>query len=67
MADDNINRWSYDQTEVELMINDCIEREGKLTDWERGFMDNCSGLIDRDFILSKKQRMRLEEIWERVT
>lgn len=51
-------------TEVELMIEDCINRESKLNDWEVGFMDS---IKNKSSNLTQMQLAKLEEIWERIT
>ena len=55
-------------TEQEQMIEDCQQRESRLSDWERKFIDN----IDQRLgvggeSLSEKQADKLESIWDRVT
>jgi len=57
----------YDEEECIAMINDCFEREGKLSDWERGFMSTCLDMTDKHIMLSERQREILDNIWERVT
>lgn len=57
----------YNEEEIILMLNDCVEREGKLSDWERGFMSSCLDMTDKHIMLSEKQREILNEVWERVT
>ena len=52
--------------EHQQMLQDCIERESKLTDWERSFIDSVSEQITRRS-LSPKQAEILDSIWERVT
>lgn len=49
------------------MVEDCENRESKLTDWERGFIDSLRNQVDAGRQLSEKQAARLDEIWERVT
>ena len=55
-------------TEQEQMIEDCQQRESRLSDWERKFIDD----IDQRLgvggeSLSEKQADKLESIWDRVT
>lgn len=57
----------YDEEQINLMINDCIERESKLTDWERGFVSTCENMAGKNIMLSKPQRDKLNEIWNRIT
>lgn len=49
------------------MIQDCENRESKLTDWERGFIDSIRNQVDAGRALSEKQAETLDAIWERVT
>jgi hypothetical protein len=49
------------------MVTDCENRESKLTDWERTFIDSIRGQLERSRPLSEKQRETLDRIWERVT
>lgn len=51
--------------DIENMIEDCLKRQSKLTDWEAGFIDSIS-LLHADY-LSSKQRETLEKIWNRIT
>lgn len=53
--------------EHQQMVKDCENRESKLTDWERGFIDSISKQLAEGRRLSVKQAGRLDEIWERVT
>jgi hypothetical protein len=49
------------------MVQDCENRESKLTDWERGFIDSISHQLTNGYRLSENQAGRLDAIWERVT
>jgi hypothetical protein len=49
------------------MIEDCENRESKLTDWERSFIDSIARQLADGRALSEKQRESLDTIWERVT
>lgn len=49
------------------MVSDCEDRESKLTDWERGFIDSMRRLLDQRFSLTREQAAKLDQIWERVT
>lgn len=53
--------------EHQQMVKDCENRESKLTDWERGFIDSISKQLAEGRRLSDNQAARLDEIWERVT
>ena len=50
-----------------VMIEDCENRESKLSDWERSFVDSVSKLIEKGFSLTDKQASTLDSIWEKVT
>jgi len=49
------------------MVADCIQRESKLSDWERGFIDSLDNRLGAGFSLTDKQAARLDDIWEKVT
>jgi hypothetical protein len=53
-----------DKSETELMLQDCINRQVKLTDWEVGFLKSIQPHINN---LKAMQLAKLEEIWERIT
>jgi hypothetical protein len=53
--------------EHQQMVTDCENRESKLTDWERSFIDSIGKQLSEGRRLSDKQAERLEAIWERVT
>ncbi len=64
-------QWSIDwgdsmTDEQRQMIADCEARESRLTDWQRGFIDNLSRLPD-DWQLSEKQESALERVWDNAT
>lgn len=50
--------------EYYTMIDDCMKRESKLTEWEQEFIQN---VHEQDRKLSEKQRQIIENIWDRVT
>lgn len=49
------------------MVEDCENRESKLTDWERDFIDSIRTQLEHSRALSEKQADRLDAIWERIT
>jgi hypothetical protein len=49
------------------MIDDCEDRESRLTEWERGFVDSIRAQIERGKLLTPKQIETVDEIWERAT
>lgn len=53
--------------EHQQMVKDCIDREAKLTNWERSFIDSIERQLAQDRALSQKQADTLDSIWERVT
>ncbi|KKL94096.1 hypothetical protein LCGC14_1868150 [marine sediment metagenome] len=55
------------QDDISTMIEDCQNRESKLSDWEAQFIDNIDSQIRDDGSLSEKQQEKLEQIWERIT
>jgi hypothetical protein len=54
-------------SDVEQMIQDCENRESKMSDWEQKFIDSIDAQLGRGSSLSPKQVETLENIWERVT
>lgn len=55
------------EDDIPAMISDCVDRESKLSDWERGFIESISEQHDRTGGLSEKQQAILEKIWDRIT
>ena len=55
------------QDDISTMIEDCQNRESKLSDWEAQFIDNIDSQIRDDGSLSEKQQEKLEQIWEKIT
>lgn len=53
-----------DMDEFRQMVDDCEQRESRMTEWERTFIDSLSRL---DRAPSAKQVETLNEIWDRVT
>lgn len=51
----------------ELMVEDCVNRSEKLTEWELGFIDSLQRQVSSNLGMSEKQRIRLTAIWGRVT
>ena len=50
-----------------LMIEDCLKRSHKMTDWEQGFIDSISNRLKGLTPLTAMQLATLDEIWEKVT
>lgn len=53
--------------ELLTLIADCENRESKLTDWEREFIDSIRRQVENGKGLTPKQEERLYTIWDRVT
>lgn len=49
------------------LVIDCENRESRLSDWERGFLDSIKFRLDSGSSLSARQSETLEGIWDRVT
>lgn len=49
------------------MLKDCEDRESRLNDWERGFVDSVGKYIENGGSISGPQIETLEKIWERAT
>lgn len=48
------------------MIDDCEQREQRLTDWERGFVDSLRRQIEQGLRPTQKQIEKLDSIWEKA-
>lgn len=53
--------------EHQQMVTDCENRESKLTDWERQFVDSIGHQLADGRALTDKQSEALNTIWDRVT
>ncbi len=56
-----------DNDECLTMIEDCENRESKLTDWERSFIDSVKSRLTAGNSLTERQAETLENIWNRIT
>lgn len=54
-------------SEYLILINDCEQRESRMTDWERTFIDSMKQQLERGRHPSQKQIESLDRVWERVT
>ena len=52
-------------TETEQMIEDCINRQDKMNDWEQGFIQSLEEKGTAN--ITAMQLAKLEQIWERIT
>ena len=50
-------------SEMQIMVEDILKREEKLTDWERQFISD----IEDNVSFSPKQVEVINKIWDRVT
>lgn len=50
-----------------LLIDECDEHSGKLSDWECDFLDSLGGYVRLGGFVSRWQAARLKEIMEKVT
>jgi len=53
--------------EIDQMIEDILQREEKLSEWEASFIDSIESQLRRGRSLTEKQDEKLTAIWERVT
>ncbi|MCK4793826.1 MAG: hypothetical protein KAV87_59405 [Desulfobacteraceae bacterium] len=53
--------------EAKQMVQDCEEREGRMSDWERGFISDMQGRIAANYWFTDKQKETIFKIWEKVT
>jgi hypothetical protein len=49
------------------LLDDCEQREERLSDWERGFVDSLRARIESGSTPTPKQIETLDNIWEKVT
>ena len=49
------------------LIDDCEQRESRLSDWERGFIDSMREQIGSGRVPSSMQLDTLDAAWERAT
>lgn len=50
-----------------ILIDDCIDRQGKMSEWEVSFIDSISSQLAKENSLTDKQEDILEKIWDKVT
>jgi hypothetical protein len=55
------------EEDISLMLADCEQRESKLSDWERQFIDDIGTKVSKNQGLTQGQDAKLTEIWERIT
>jgi hypothetical protein len=54
-------------SEYLTLIEDCEERENRLTDWERTFIDSLRKQIEQGRRPTEKQSAILDRCWENAT
>jgi hypothetical protein len=60
----NVTTWA---DEYLTQIEDCEKREGRLNDWERGFIDSLRRQIEGGRRPTPPQIETLDRIWEAAT
>ena len=55
------------QDEYITLLDDCEQREERLTEWERGFVDSLRAQIVEGRRPTPKQIEALDRAWERAT
>lgn len=53
--------------EYQQLIDDCMDRQSQLNDWEINFLDSINDQVSEEGTLTDRQFEKLESIWERVT
>jgi hypothetical protein len=56
-----------DREEQLQQIEDCENRESRLSDWDRSFLDSIKRQLEGGGSLTEKQSDKLDEVWERAT
>ena len=59
--------WESDMDEDIQLIEDCEDRESRLSEWEAGFIQSIREQISRGKHLTSKQQETLTRVWEKVT
>ena len=54
-------------SEYLTLLDDCEKLEGRLTDWERGYIDYLRSYIDAGRRPTAKLVERLNKVWESAT
>ena len=55
------------QDEYVTLLDDCEQREERLSEWERGFVDSLRRQIEQGRRPTPKQIEALDRAWERAT
>jgi hypothetical protein len=57
----------FDVSDIEHMLEQCIDVRSKLSDWEKEFIDNLEEQFESTTNLSEKQLNKLERIYAEKT
>jgi len=55
------------QDDTMVMIEDCEERESRLSDWDRTFIDSIKKTLTSGGSLTRRQLEALESVWNEAT
>lgn len=58
---------SISMDEWSTLVEDCENREQRLSDWERQFIDSIRRQLDAGRPLTTKQADTLSNIWDKIT
>ena len=53
--------------DIESMIEDCMRRESKLSNWEREFIQSIDEWFRENESLTERQEEILTKIWDKLT
>jgi hypothetical protein len=49
------------------LVEDCENRESRLTEWEQNFVDSIRNRLEQEKPITEKQAKTLDRIWEKAT
>lgn len=53
--------------EHKVMIQDCVKRHSRLTEWEIEFISDLQLAVEKGWDFTIRQDSKLDEIWEKAT
>lgn len=56
-----------DTNENMVLVNDCMQRQDRLSNWEQDFLQSIAEQIAKGRALSEKQVNKLNSIWDKAT
>lgn len=56
-----------DDDDYAQLVEDCNNRDTKMTDWEQRFISDMDRRLQQGDVLTERQREKIVEIWERIT